>query len=327
MRLICLIFAAAACLAVPTLADEQCPPLMRMAGVDLVATKNGRVLVPVTVNGEQYYFTLGTATPMTTISAALAEKLKLTRIHSAVKFVDLAGDVADRLAVVPQFGIGTLRAGPVNFVVAGRDTAAPSPGVQVPSGTLGADFLRAYDVDLDFGAGKLNLISREHCEGAVLYWKPEHVAKVPMLVTDENKIFFSMTLDGHDLQTVLNTGVPTSSVRMSTAATVYDVDNNTPGNQPAGRLNKDTQLFSHVFKEMSINGLVINNPRLVLLPSLAEQTIRHMQAPYSARMLADVKKQPELVLGMAELRQLHVYIDYHNQTLYLSPANDHGGAP
>jgi len=33
-----------------------------------------------------------------------------------------------------------------------------------------------------------------------------------------------------------------------------------------------------------------------------------------------LKQQPDLVLGLRELRQLHIYIDYHHQTLYLTQA-------
>jgi hypothetical protein len=124
----------------------------------------------------------------------------------------------------------------------------------VPSGELGADSLGAYDVDLDFGANTLNLISSKHGEGNVLYWKSERLAKLPITVMENGKIYFTMTLDGHDLETVLNTGVPMSTLRMSTAKSLYDVDNDSRGNQHEGALGNGTALYSHAFKTMSIAG-------------------------------------------------------------------------
>ncbi|MDE1986531.1 MAG: aspartyl protease family protein [Alphaproteobacteria bacterium] len=302
-----------------------------MASVDMVPLKNGRVMVPVNVAGREVYFVLATAVPMTSIDAALVDQLNVPREHSRVKFVGLSGEVSDTLATVPTFGIGRLKAESVELLVTDshRNKAAMAEaGGLVPSGALGADFLRAYDVDLDFGANKLNLISRDHCEGNVVYWKSERLAKLPMLVMDNDKIAFSMNLDGHDLETILNTGVPMSTINMRTAKTLYDVDNDSPGNKVEGKLGDGTVLYSHVFKTLSAEGLAISNPKIVLMPNRAEQTIQHMRHGWRGPLLAPAgQQQPDLVLGMAELRHLHVYIDYHYQTIYLTPADAGSSAP
>jgi hypothetical protein len=321
------VFAVAFACVSSALAADQCPPLKIMASVDMVPLKNGRFMIPVSVAGHPAYFVVATANPVSSITSAVAEEYKLPREHSGVKFVGLAGQVTDKIAILPTFGIGTLQAQSVSMMMGDSgDHVAPPEGAKVPSGTLGADFLRVYDVDLDFGANKMNLISREHCTGNVLYWNSERLARLPISVDNNGKIRFTMTLDGHELDAVLNTAIPMSTIRMSTASVLYDVHNDTPGNQKEGALADGTTLYSHTFKSLTFDGLSISNPRLVLMPSLADAKIRHLEAMGNPLKLVP-PVQPELVLGMAELRKLHVYIDYHHQTIYLTPATPGGDQP
>ena len=69
----------------------DCPPPRILASVELVRQKNGTVLVPVTVAGTARYFSLGTASPMSTITPALASELGLVREHSGVTMINTAG--------------------------------------------------------------------------------------------------------------------------------------------------------------------------------------------------------------------------------------------
>jgi len=305
----------------PAAAAEQCQPLKIVASVNMIVER-GRILIPVTVGDEQIYFTVGTAQPYSAISASYAEAHKFTRIHSDVSFVNLSGEVSNVAAIVPSFGLDRLKAEHTTFITANMRDEAAAPGAIVPHGVLGADFLRAYDVEFDFAAAKLNLISRDHCDAMPVYWPSQTLAKVPMIVTDLNKISFKMTLDGHELQAVMNTALPGSSIRMGIAKEVFDLNNDSPGNVMVGKLGNGTQLYAHRFQSLSVDGLAISNPVLVLMPSLADEQIEHMRnlhvAPSRAPMY--VHQQPELVLGLNELKHLHVYIDYHHQMVYLTPA-------
>lgn len=318
---------ASACFALATfcpavLADQQCPPLRVAASVEMISMPSGRVVVPMTVAGEKHYFWIGTATPYTSITASVARAHEFPREHSNIRFVDTNGDVSDKMTTVPSFGIGHLLSGSTKLLMVERDY--PTANGITPDGTLGADFLRAYDVDLDFGAHRLNLISRDHCNVEPVYWPSTTMAKLPMLVTDDNKISFKMTLDGHDLQTILSTNTSTSTIRINTAKTLFDIDNNSPDNKPAGKLGDGTPLFAHRFQSLTVEGLNIANPKLVLLPSRADEEIKHLHAMHSGAGQGPLlqPKQPELTLGMAELKHLHVYIDYHHQMIYMTPANE-----
>jgi hypothetical protein len=301
----------------------DCSPPRIVASVDMVAQRNGTFLVPVTVAGTPRYFSVGTAVPMSTITPALATELDLVREHFSVTMINTAGRDTNRTATVPEFSIGNLKGTSERFLVApDPPEEAAANGAPGPrrAGTLGADFLRAYDVDLDFAAGKMRLISRDHCEGQILFWKSELMTKVPMSVTDDNKIFFPMTLDGHEVDTILATGVPVTSINLRVAKTLYDVGNDSAGNEPAGRLN-DTPLYAHRFGSLAAGGLGINNPRIVLLPDLIREDAAHLHPLRSThRLTLHDPHLPDLLLGMSTLKQLHLYIAYAERALYISPA-------
>ncbi len=317
---------ASACFALTALgnlaqAGEQCPPLRVAASVAMITMPSGRVVVPMNVAGETHYFWISTATPYSSITASVAKAHQFPSEHSNIKFVDLNGQIYDKMTTVPSFGIGRLLSGSTRLLMIEHDF--PTANGITPDGTLGADFLRAYDVELDFGANKLNLISREHCDKEPVYWPSQTIARLPMLVTDSNKIAFKMTLDGHELQTILSTDMPGSTLKLSIAKSVFDVDNNSPDNKVVGKLADGTPLIAHRFQSLTVDGLVIANPVLVLMPSQADAEIEHLRNAHrgAGQTPLMLPQQPDLVLGMAELRHLHVYIDYHHQMVYLTPAS------
>jgi len=301
----------------------DCPPPRILASVELVRQKNGTVLVPVTVAGTARYFSLGTASPMSTITPALASELGLVREHSGVTMINTAGRDTNRIATAPDFAIGGLKGSNIPFFVEPSQEAAGIQGDAAgPSraGTLGEEFLRGYDVDLDFAAGRMNLISREHCDGRILFWKSELMTKVPMSVTDDNKIFLEMTLDGHRLDAILSTNTAYTSINRKVAKTVYDVDSDAPGDEAAGQLN-DMPLHAHRFGSLAAGGLAVSNPRIVLLPDLVQDDARHLHPLRSNRRLnLREPRLPDLLLGMSTLSQLHLYIAYGERALYISPA-------
>src|SRR5450756_1007913 len=106
------------------------------------------------VAGETHYFFIGTATPYTSITASVAKTHHFPAEHTDIRFVGLSGEVYDKMTTVPSFGIGRLLSGSTRLLMVEHDY--PTANGITPDGTLGADFLRAYDVELDFGAGKLN---------------------------------------------------------------------------------------------------------------------------------------------------------------------------
>jgi predicted aspartyl protease len=295
--------------------EDACPPLQRLSGVDLKMSKGGQIAATVQIAGEPALFLISTGAARSEISRALAEKLKLPLSHSAVTLVDTNGRTSQTLAHAHDLQIGRLNFGSIHLKIM---TADPPP--ELPQGVIGGDILRNYDIDFDFAARKMNIISREHCPGKVVYWPSQTLAKLPMMVGDDNRISFKMRLDGHELETVLDTGLSHTAINMAVAKTVYGLDKTSPDVTPANAQTPNGR-YRHRFKSLGVEGLEIGTPDIMLIPDIASVMPGSLFLRGGDRFNARLQlHQPDLILGMSTLKKLHAYIDYHNQTVYLTPA-------
>src|SRR5471032_775361 len=125
-----------------SLAHAACDPPHVVATLDLLPQNNGAVLVPVTVGGERHYFSLGTASPMSSVTPALVQHLALMREHFGVTMINTAGRDTNRTATVPEFALGGLTATSQRFLIEADTPATTEPIMSTDErrvGTLGAD--------------------------------------------------------------------------------------------------------------------------------------------------------------------------------------------
>jgi hypothetical protein len=297
-------------LALPALADEQCAPLKIVSSVDLKLPKNGPALVPVSIGGQPFLLRLSTDGWQSTLSSAAIDQLALMRRDSPIAMLGTDGNYSNSVAIANDFQIGTARYGKVQL----RQTIE-NPPANAPQGMVTNDLLRAYDVDLDFAASKMNLVSRDHCAGEkVVYWASKTLAKVPMRVDDNNRIVFNATLDGHEVEATIDTNSARTTLRRPVADSVFDITETSPGAKPIG----NGERFHYRFGKLTLDGLVVTNPDIMIVPDAATK----MPKRGGSHLLAGLRvhQGAPLRLGMSTLRQLHIYIDYHNQTLYITPA-------
>src|SRR5689334_16006047 len=149
-------------------AGDCTKPLSLVTSVDMTPVKDNRaILIPVTLNGKQKQLLVDTGGAMTEMSPDVADELALPRQRTAYQLFDVAGRMSNQY-IRADFGIGTLSSKDMVFMLApsGQDL-----GGRPIAGLLAPDILKHYDVDIDFGSGKFNLISQDHCEGKVIYWK------------------------------------------------------------------------------------------------------------------------------------------------------------
>ena len=64
------------------------------------------------------------------------------------------------------------------------------------------------------------------------------------------------------------------------------------------------------FKLLTLQGVAVNNPDLVLVADDASKVMGGY-------------REPKLILGMGILRQLHVYIAYKERNIYVTTATAH----
>jgi predicted aspartyl protease len=180
-------------------------------------------LVELTVNGRPATFLLDTGAERTVFADTAVRELGLARdpwVSSSVRGV---GGVIEMTAnAVPRsFAIGglALRRRGVNpalsFVV------APLPwhelGGRTISGLLGADYLSAFDLDLDPPGGKLTLYETVGCAHQAIPWAPANTS-VPLTRPRPYTILAPVEIDGRTLMAQLDTGASVSLVSRKGAA-------------------------------------------------------------------------------------------------------------
>lgn len=309
MKALFLISASVLALSTSAIAADQCGPVKIVSTVAVETPMNAAARVPVSISGQTFTFRLSTGGSQSSISGPAADKLNLMRRDSPVAWLNTQGNYSNTVAIAPDFQIGTARFGKVTLRQMINDPLADEP-----QGWLANDLLRAFDVELDFAVGKMNLISRDHCADNVVYWPSKTLAKIPMRVGQDNRLWFKMTLDGHELQATIETGQGRTTLTRPVADSVFDLTETSPGAKRIGNGDR----FHYRFGKLSVEGLEIANPDIVIVPDAAAKVPKHGRGHMQAEM--NVHQAAPLRIGMSTLRQLHIYIDYGNQALYFTPA-------
>ncbi len=315
--------------ATPVLAEETCGPLKGVASLPLIPDRAGlRAAVEVSINGQESLMLLDTGAFATSVTPKIADELKLPRSRSGMEIRDVLGNDSNEIARIEQLGVGRLTAGNAWVYVLpdaqeSQYEAHSTSSASLPTslaGIFGSDFLRPYDLDLDFAANKMHLISKDHCDGKVIYWRPEVYAIVPFELNKSGGILFSMMLDGTEISVLLDTGASGSFMRADVARRLFHLEGPAQGEavQTPVLNNENVEgLFVHRFDTLATDGFAIQHPLVAIYPDVESSRIGAEQAWYDKQFGT---REPDLILGMRELRQLHVYIAYGEHKLYLSPA-------
>jgi hypothetical protein len=157
-------------------------------------------------------------------------------------------------------GIGNAKSDGVKFMVR-RAPGPMNPNDANLVGVLGPDILQNYDVDMDFVAQKLQLISPDHCEGKGLYWTAPAVGAVPLRRAQDGKAVIFVNLDGKHLEAVINTGQVNTTMNLDIAEDRYKVDVNAPDVKQVGQVgqNASTKIYRKQFQTLTFEGATIKN--------------------------------------------------------------------
>ena len=288
----------------PALAGEQKCQLVRLASLDMIPGAP-HILVTASLNGQPLTMMVDTGGYATALTESKAKQLGLSiEIYPESGMVVYGGIKLKRFTTFSGFTLGRMKARSLTYPLLPDGFLPPDV-----DGILSPDFLANFDLDFDFASGKLNLFSRDHCEGQVVYWTKEPVAKIPITRKDATHIAIPVTLDGQEIKAMIDTGGGGSAV-MSLEAAEYDFD-----------LKDDDPKFEHVpgpngikdarkypFKMLTFGDVQVLNPQIILVPDR------------DAKMGSN---SPRMIIGITILRQLHMYIDYHEKYLYVSAASQH----
>jgi predicted aspartyl protease len=327
-RIAAFFLAAGAMLAAAPAAAAECGPLKLVAAMRAIPIQDASnvLAVPATLDDRrQVKMLLDTGSSFSTVNRAIVDELGLKSEPTKVHLIDLAGQRTSREVRIPSVTVGGARQNGVYLIVNPNDN--PVGGTSLPfDGILGADMFRRFDLDMDFGARKINLISPDHCSGRVEYWSAPRVAIVPIRLNALGQVMLPVTLDGHRLTAMLDTGATTTALKLDVARTVFGIDTGGPEAKKIGELKGryTAPIYRHRFKTLAIEGVVISDPAIDLLPDMVERGSRYRPMNVLIRRTDTVF--PDMLLGMSALKRLHVYIAYKEAKLYITESTPQSGA-
>jgi predicted aspartyl protease len=278
---------------------EACK-LHRVAHFPITIVAN-HIVIPILLNGENQRFIFDTGGYASSVTSTAVTELSLKTHHiDEVKIRDLSGKAAKFYAIASTLGLGSMVGKDVPLMVI--------PPLSFADGIIGPDLLRNFDVEIDFGNGTLNLFRPHPCDDDAVYWTKNYSA-VSFYITHDGHVSVPVELDGKDTHAVLDTGAQSSVITMLNLGRIFDLDKTSPGIVPmpmlVGALGGQVDSYSYPFKTLQLGPVTVPNPKILI-------TDGRDYLKYS---------DSSLIIGLNELRLLHLYIAYHEGKVYFSDVN------
>ncbi|HVP85507.1 MAG TPA: aspartyl protease family protein [Rhizomicrobium sp.] len=284
--------------------------------IDYAATR-----APVTIDGRDYAFLVDTGGYVSTISPAIVEALNLkpAPIETGGEIYMADGTVIDQVVTVNEVQVGLSKTNAVRFAVQPETSRA---GMQFFQGTLAPDFLKKFDLDFDFGNRKLNLMSPEHCAGNVAYWSSSAIA-VPFRTDAANHIIVPVKLDGVQTTAVVDTGASHTAMSELMASRAFNLTPDRGLTRILGASDHSLVQYEHRFKVLALNGVEFDDLTIAILPDdMAKSVAKNYKFKMAdQRPTGPVMNAYPIIIGIDQLRKTHLYVDYKNETLYITAAS------
>jgi predicted aspartyl protease len=308
---------------------QDCKPLTIITSVDLETDKDhDAVFAPVTLDGKNELLQVDTGAQLSELTKDIADELGLDHEPVNVAVIDVEGVASSDAGRVKSFTLGNLHANDVDFMLPKHNPFGE--GSKEIAGFLGADILSNYDVEFDFGADKMTLLSPDHCPGKVIYWPATAVAALPITVTKNGDITFPVTVDGKQVDATLDTGAYRTTMNLGFAESTYGLSPTSPDVKAIGTLDNThgsailtTHFKTLTFGDAATGTITMDNPETDLLANYMGNSDEQGPSHTGTRLRpkAQPVALPDMLLGMNVLRHLHIYIAYGEGRLYITPAS------
>jgi predicted aspartyl protease/Tfp pilus assembly protein PilF len=277
-------------------ADEDCT-LKVIAELPMSPHPADEPVVPILVDDKPRNVLIDTGGFWSIINPSIAAGYA-TRTAEVSGTLGLDGTPLKKAVRIPSVQLGVLKVANVDFFITPYEDGAID-------GTLGANWLQKMDVEIDPVQKKVFLLSNKHCDGVVFHWPHQDEARIPVRVVPvEGHVTLLVKLAGEEIRATVDTGAPETALSLRAAARLFDLKPGSPGVEPIDTHANDPdgkhQSYRYQFKSLELDGITFKNPSVMLAP----------MAP----------NVPELIIGMHQLRGLHLYFAYKERMLYVSTA-------
>jgi predicted aspartyl protease len=302
----------------------DCKPLQLVNSVTLEPIDNdSRFAVPVQIDGHAEHLIVDSGSPFTMLFSGAAKRLDLKLRGSLMSSSNIKGQLSTAQAIADTFDLGSAHAQNFYFgIFPGQTMGGDVAGLVSPT-----TFSRS-DIDLDFGAKRFNIFSRDHCEGRVIYWPERPLAVIPVDIK-AGHLNVPVTVDGHVMRAVLDTGAPDTVMTDTAAWRIMGIQ---PGSADAPEIKEtksgpDMKYYSHPFASLSFGDVNVQNPKITIMTNRMG-TETHPVGSTGSRLLTEGNTLlPDIIVGMNILTHLHLYIAYGEEKLYITPAGTESALP
>jgi tetratricopeptide (TPR) repeat protein len=275
-------------------------PVAELAIIDNpLVVETGSPVVSVEVGGRPRALLVDTGGVRSLLDPAVAADFQV-RFTRFVYRLGLDAQPLDKVARVPSVRIGPRRFPDANFVV--------SPiGWTGIDGTLGANWLETMDLEIDPTARKIVFYERDHCGSGSVRWSRGDPVAMHMRFRRFDQLIVPVHLDGKEIDALIDTGTVDTVLSLEAAKRLFGLDTDSPGILPgysrALRAGTAEPSWRYRFAKLTMGGgLVFDHPWVTL-----------------ARMSGG---GPDLILGMEQLRRLHLFLAPSDGILYAAMTDE-----
>jgi predicted aspartyl protease len=294
-----------------TKADAACQLLQ--IGELPVAMSDNVPLIPVSINGHAVQLSADTGAAQSMIWRSAAKDLDLNIISSGTTFYGAGGSDVAGVVTVRDFGITGATIHNVRLYAVGRGTAH---GNSV--GVLGEDVLSHWDVEFDLSAGKIRLFKPKDCSGdQVVYWAQSYfMTKLVSPRGDLNWVEANVSLDGHEVIALLDTGAALSTVTSQTLRQTGIKPEVPPVSAAAtrGLVDQPIETTTAVFPTFTIGQESVRNVKLRIADLFGKNT----EGTLGSNVAHSVIENPDLIIGADFFMAHRIYVARSQGKIYFT---------
>ncbi len=282
-------------------ADDACV-FQRVVTLHSAPEANGHLMVPATLAGHPTHLLLDTAGGWSLIDVQLANALGLpvqTLQRSMGSLKDPAGNRIEHYITVPTMKLGDLAINRgMDFFIAPMAQGQSSEDF---GGALGLNFLSIFDLEIDNARQLVTIFVPAPVATCGVSWSKNAVSFHYSL--DNGVPVTSAVVDGEKVDAVIDTGSSRTILDIDFARRHFNLTPGAPGVVENGGLlmgGGEARSYSASVKTLSVSGIRFDN------------------VPVELAEMDDVR----VILGMNELRRLHLYFNFKGHTIYATPADE-----
>lgn len=272
--------------------------LQRLASLPIISNELGSPVVAILIEDQPRRMLLDTGGFWSLLDASLVGDHSL--VPSREMRLGLGGLPLNNAVTMRSVQIGSVTETNVDFYLA--PSGYLGPGID---GTLGANWLSSVDVEIDPVKNMVYLFDQKHCAGDVVYWPHRDLAVVAFQFDWRQRLMtIPMTLDGKKIQAFIDTGTSDTVLSLEAARDLFGLTPDSPGVErysgSAGNSDKTGATYRYQFQSLAMDGITFDHPWLILS--------------------TNKNGVPDLLLGMRQMHDLHLYFANDEQKLYATRA-------